>query len=314
MAQKVRSIILRKNRFCQITLLLILVLLLAGCQKNPVKYQSKSDEENPAAVFESTSNKGYVPGFLEKNPLTGKSTLALVDDDRMFAESFAAYTDFLEDATVRNNTPDGQTVKKVGEDLRRAAEMWLAAEGRPDYFEKYEWEYNLIESSEVNAWCMPGGKIVVYTGILPVAENIDGLATVMGHELAHALLNHGRQQRSADILKSIGAIATNIITIIADVDAETRQKAEILYDLGSTYLGTLPFSRKHETEADEVGLILMTIAGYESEESIAFWTRMSEINEGNIPAFLSTHPSNTQRITNLSKAVSNAKEIAARIR
>jgi predicted Zn-dependent protease len=285
----------------QSALLGVLILFSAGCTKNPVEYQSTSDEE-------------YVPFFLEKNPLTGKSTLALVGDDRMFAESFAAYTDFLEDATLRNNTQDGRAVKKVGEDLRRAAELWLAAEGRPDYFEKYEWEYNLVESPEVNAWCMPGGKIVVYTGILPVAKNVDGLATVMGHELAHALLNHGRQQRSADILKSIGAIATNIITAIADVDAETRQKAEILYDLGSTYLGTLPFSRKHETEADEVGLILMTIAGYESEESIAFWTRMSELSESDMPAFLGTHPSNKQRIADLSEAVSNAKETAARIR
>lgn len=255
-----------------------------------------------------------LPTVIEKNPLTGKSTLALVDDDRMFAESFAAYAGFLEDATVVNNTPDGKVVRKVGEDLRRAAEKWLAAEGRPDYFEKYKWEYNLVESPEVNAWCMPGGKIVVYTGILPVTGNNDGLATVMGHELAHALLNHGRQQRSAEILRTVGSIAANVITFAAGADAGTRQGVDVLYDLGSTYLGTLPFSRKHETEADEVGLILMTISGYNPEESIAFWTRMSEMSGSQTPAFLSTHPSNKQRIANLGEAIPNAEETASRIR
>jgi predicted Zn-dependent protease len=161
---------------------------------------------------------------------------------------------------------------------------------------------------------MPGGKIVVYTGILPVAENADGLAAVMGHELAHALLNHGRQQRSADILKSIGAIATSVIAAVADVDYETRRQVETLYDIGTTYLGTLPFSRKHETEADEVGLVLMTIAGYESEEAVAFWTRMNALSGSGTPAFLSTHPSNDQRIANLSAAIAGAKETAERIR
>ncbi|GHV13200.1 peptidase M48 [Spirochaetia bacterium] len=231
----------------------------------------------------------------------------------LFQYEFTAYAGFLEDAAVLNDTPEGRAVKKVGEDLRRAAEKWLAAEGRPDYFEKYEWDYNLVESPELNAWCMPGGKIVVYSGILPVTGSNDGLAAVMGHELAHALLNHGRQQKSAEILKTIGAVAADIITFFADVDAETRQGVGVLYDLGSTYLGTLPFSRKHETEADEVGLILMTIAGYDSEESIAFWTRMGEAGGGQVPAFLSTHPSNKQRIDNLGAAISNAKEIAGRI-
>jgi predicted Zn-dependent protease len=291
---------LRKTGLRQITLLAILILFSIGCEKNSAACQGGSDRK-------------YVPAFLEKNPLTGKSTLALVGDDRMFAESFTAYTDFLEGATILNDTPEGQAVKKVGEDLRRAAELWLAAEGRPDYFEKYEWDYNLVKSPELNAWCMPGGKIVVYSGLLQVTGNNDGLATVMGHELAHALLNHGRQQKSAEILKTIGAVATGIITFFADVDAETRRGAEIVYDLGSTYLGTLPFSRKHETEADEVGLILMTLAGYDSEESIAFWTRMSKMSGSQPPAFLSTHPSNKQRIANLQTAISNAKETAARI-
>jgi predicted Zn-dependent protease len=296
---------LRKTKLQQIALLVILIMFSAGCEKNNAPV---APAENP-----DTSSPEYVLPFLEKNPLTGKSTLALVDDDRMFKESFTAYADFLEEATVLNDTPEGRRVKKVGEDLRRAAEQWLAAEGQPDYFANYEWDYNLVESPELNAWCMPGGKIVVYSGILPATENSDGLATVMGHELAHALLNHGRQQRSAEILRTVGGIATGIITFAAGADAGTRRGAEIVYDLGSTYLGTLPFSRKHETEADEVGLILMTIAGYESEESIAFWTRMSEMSGDQPPAFLSTHPSNKQRIANLSTAISNAKETAARI-
>ncbi|GHV79293.1 peptidase M48 [Spirochaetia bacterium] len=301
--------------------LFMVMVFFVVCTKTPAENTSTADGTAAPEVSEKSpgenqrkSLREYLPVLLEKNPLTGKKTLALVDDDRMFAESFTAYAGFLEDATVVNNTPDGKAVRKVGEDLRRAAEKWLAAEGRPDYFEKYKWEYNLVESPEVNAWCMPGGKIVVYTGILPVTGNNDGLATVMGHELAHALLNHGRQQRSAEILRTIGGIATDIITFVAGADAETRKGAEIIYDLGSTYLASLPFSRKHETEADEVGLILMTIAGYKSEESIAFWTRMSEMNGSKAPAFLSTHPSNKQRVANLSESISNAKETASRIR
>ncbi|GHV80436.1 hypothetical protein AGMMS49944_22270 [Spirochaetia bacterium] len=199
----------RKIRF---VLLVSFVLFSLVCEKHSVECLGRADTEEPVEN-QRTSERENLPGFLERNPLTGKATLALVADDRIFAESFTAYADFLEDATVRNNTLEGKAVRKVGEDLRHAAERWLTAEGRPDYFEKYEWEYTLVESPEVNAWCMPGGKIVVYTGILPVTGNNDGLATVMGHELAHALLNHGRQQKSAEIIKTIGAVTANIITL-----------------------------------------------------------------------------------------------------
>jgi predicted Zn-dependent protease len=227
----------------------------------------------------------------------------LVDNDGLLAESFVAYDGFLKQNDVLDNTEDGRAVREVGENLRHAAEEWAAAIGRSDYLEGYEWEYHLVESPEVNAWCMPGGKIVVYTGILSVAQNRNGLATVMGHELAHALASHGRARQSAELLKTGGAIATALIGFLSGADGETQYAANNIYDTASTYLGTLPFSRAHEVEADEIGLMLMQQAGYDPQEAVHFWERMSEVSGDGPPEFMSTHPSDERRIENLRRLV-----------
>ncbi|MDR3302577.1 MAG: M48 family metallopeptidase [Spirochaetaceae bacterium] len=248
----------------------------------------------------------------EKNPFSGKSTMAIVSNDSLFKESFAAYGEFIDESNVIENSKDALIVQEVGTKLRGAAEKWLKAEGSEDYLAHYEWEYHLVQADEINAWCMPGGKIVIYTGILPITKNKDGLATVMGHELAHALLNHGQQSQSANILKQLGAIGVAILS--SGESYNTQEIAQTAYDAGSHLLGTLPFSRANETEADEIGLALMTIAGYNPEEACAFWSRMSEQNDNTQFDFLSTHPSDEKRINALQAAIPKAKEIAEQMK
>jgi predicted Zn-dependent protease len=241
------------------------------------------------------------------NPLTGKSTMALVNNNEVFAASFQQYDEFLRENTIVSGTPEARLVEQVGSRIRIAAEKWLAAEGRSEYLSEYQWEYKLIKEDTVNAWCMPGGKIVVYTGILPITGTEAGLATVMGHEVAHALLNHGQQRMSAGVLQQLGAVGLSIVT--ADRSPQTQQLAMTAYGAGSDLFGILPFSRSHESEADHIGLILMAIAGYNPEESIPFWERMNT-QSGGTPEFLSTHPSDARRIGDLQGWIPEAKEKA----
>jgi predicted Zn-dependent protease len=245
------------------------------------------------------------------NPLTGKNTMAFVSNSELFASSFQEYSQFLDENKVITGTADALMVERIGENIRKAAEKWLASEGNADYLKDYKWEYHLVDSKEVNAWCMPGGKIVVYTGILPYTQTEDGLATVMGHEVAHALLNHGQQRVSAGVLQQIGAAG---IAIAASGQSEGNQSLLMAaYGIGSSLLGTLPFSRKHESEADHYGLILMAIAGYNPEASVTFWKRMAEGGSGG-PEFLSTHPSDETRIKQLSESIPAAKQKARQLR
>jgi predicted Zn-dependent protease len=245
------------------------------------------------------------------NPLTGKSTMAFMSNNDLFASSFQQYDQFLSENKVITGTDDARMVERLGENIRRAAEKWLAYEGNSHYLNDYRWEYHLVDSDEVNAWCMPGGKIVVYTGILPLTRNEDGLATVMGHEVAHALLNHGQQRVSANVLQQLGAVGVAILGSGASEDNQALLMTA--YGAGSTLLGTLPFSRKHESEADHYGLILMAIAGYNPEESVPFWERMAAMGSGG-PEFLSTHPSDATRIRQLKEIIPEAKSKAARLK
>jgi len=236
------------------------------------------------------------------NPLSGKSTMALVSNRTLFPTSFAQYNQFLRENTVVRNTAESEMVARVGRRIAEAAQKWLRAEGSPNYLNDYRWEYNLVSDNTVNAWCMPGGKIVVYTGILPVTKTETGLAVVMGHEVAHALLNHGQQRMSAGVLQQLGAAALSIMT-----DSDLIMAA---YGVGSALFGTLPFSRSHESEADRYGLILMAIAGYDPGEAVPFWRRMAAMSGGNIE-FLSTHPSSSTRINQLNKWTPEARQKAA---
>ena len=241
------------------------------------------------------------------NPFTGNKTLAFVSNDSLFPSAFAQYDQFLSENKVITGTSDADMIKRVGQRIAVAAERWLNANGHQGYLDDYKWEYNLVEDKTVNAWCMPGGKIVFYTGILPIAQNETGIAAIMGHEVAHALANHGQQRMSAAYIQQGLAIAGNV----AIKDEQTRGIFNQSYGIGSNVLGMLPFSRSHETQADEIGLTLMAIAGYNPNEAAELWKRMKANSGGQAPPeFLSTHPSNDTRISNLQNWAPKAKSEA----
>jgi predicted Zn-dependent protease len=243
------------------------------------------------------------------NPFTGNKTLALVPNSQIFPTSFAQYNQFLSENKVVKNTANAEMITRVGERIAAASERWLNANGFKDYLKDYKWEYHLVEDKAVNAWCMPGGKIVFYTGILPIAENETAIAAIMGHEVAHALANHGQQRMSSGVLQQIGAVGVGVATSGKSTEA---QKAWMqAYGVGTTVGVTLPFSRGHESQADEIGIKLMAIAGYNPDEAVELWKRMKANSGGQAPPeFLSTHPSNDSRISNLAQLAPKAKEEA----
>lgn len=230
------------------------------------------------------------------NPFTGQRTLNFYPNSQVFPTAFAQYDQFLEENKVVTGTADAKMITKVGQRIAAASERWLTANGYPGYLKDYKWEYNLVKDETVNAWCMPGGKIVFYTGILPICQGETGIAVVMGHEVAHALADHGAQRMSAGTLQQLGAVAGNV----AIKDESTLAIFNQAYGIGTTVGGMLPFSRSHETEADKIGLQIMAIAGYDPKEAAELWKRMKANSGGQgPPEFLSTHPSNDTRINNL---------------
>ncbi|MEM6515727.1 MAG: M48 family metalloprotease [Bacteroidota bacterium] len=241
------------------------------------------------------------------NPFTGNKTLALVSNDNLFPQAFAQYDQFLSENKVVTGTAQSEMIKRVGQRIAVASERYLAARGFNDYLDDYRWEYNLVNDETVNAWCMPGGKIVFYSGILPVAENETAIAAIMGHEVAHALANHGQQRMSASYIQQGLAIAGNV----ALQDNQERAIFNQAYGVGSNVFGMLPFSRSHESQADEIGTYLMAIAGYNPDEAAELWKRMKAASGGQAPPeFLSTHPSSDTRIEKLKALAPLAKEEA----
>lgn len=248
------------------------------------------------------------------NPFTGKKTMALPGSENatLFPMAFAQYSEVLKESKVIKGTPEANMVERVGQKLKVASETYMKANGYEHYMDDYEWEFTLLDDEQVNAWCMPGGKIAFYTGIMPIAQTEAGVAAIMGHEIAHALANHGQQRMSASSLQMIGALAGNAATL-------NNPKAQMVfnqaYGVGSTVFGTLPFSRKHESEADKIGLLLMSIAGYEPMEAAYLWERMAaRSGGGSVPEFMSTHPSNETRINNIKSWAADARRQAAQYR
>lgn len=240
------------------------------------------------------------------NPFTGKKTLNFVSNDQLFPSSFQQYGTFLKENKVITGTAEAKRIETVGIKIKTAAEQYLNANGFQGYLKDYSWEYKLVDSKEVNAWCMPGGKIVFYTGILPICKDDAGIATVMAHEVAHALANHGAQRMSASQLQELGAAGISIAT--GAQSAEKQEMWQQYYGLGSQVGVMLPFSRNHESEADMIGLKLMAIAGYNPDNAVIFWERMAANATGNKPMeILSTHPSDATRISKLKSQIPEAK-------
>jgi predicted Zn-dependent protease len=246
------------------------------------------------------------------NPFTGEKTLGVNNQD-LFPMTFQEYDKFLTEAKVIRDTKEAKTIDKIREKLVAGAQLWLSKHGHPTYLKDYKWESKLVEDKSVNAWCMPGGKIVFYTGILPICQTEAGIATVMGHEIAHALANHGGQRMKAGTFQQYGAMAIGLAT--ASKDSTTQQTWQQYYGIGTNVGFMLPFSRSHETEADKIGLILMAIAGYQPEQAISFWERMDKVSskDQNQPEFMSTHPSHNTRINTIKSLIPQAKEEAKKL-
>ncbi len=242
-----------------------------------------------------------------KNPLTGKSQLTLLPESELQSMATSEYQKFLSTNKVvsSSNNRDAEMVKRVGQRVTKAVETYYANNGLSEKLAGFKWEYNLVDDKAVNAWCMPGGKIVVYTGILPITQNEAALAAVMGHEVSHALLQHGNQRMSQGLLASVGQVA--LAVAVANKPQETQNLFLGAYGAGAQVGVLLPFSRKHELEADRYGLIWTAMAGYNPEEAIYLWERMEKASNGQKPPeFMSTHPSEGRRIDQIKKYLPEA--------
>jgi predicted Zn-dependent protease len=242
-----------------------------------------------------------------KNALTGKKQLTLLPESELQTMATTEYQQFLSTNKVvaTSNNRDAEMVKRVGQRIVKAVEGYYAEKGMSDKLEGFKWETNLVDDKAVNAWCMPGGKIVVYTGILPVTQNEAALAAVMGHEVSHALMQHGNQRMSQGLLASVGQVA--LAVAVANKPQETQNLFLGAYGAGAQVGILLPFSRKHELEADRYGLLFTAMAGYNPQEAIGLWERMEKLSNGQKPPeFLSTHPAEGRRIDQLNKYMPEA--------
>ena len=241
------------------------------------------------------------------NPLTKKSQLTLLPESELQAMGTQQYQQFLSTNKVvsASNNRDAEMVRRVGQRITRAVETYYAQNGIGDKLSGVRWEYNLVDDKAVNAWCMPGGKIVVYTGLLPISQNEAALAVVIGHEVSHALLQHGNQRMSQGLLQQLGGVALSVA--VANKPAETQNMFLAAYGAGTTVGLMLPFSRNQELEADRFGLIWTAMAGYNPQEAIPLWERMEAASQGQKPPeFLSTHPSEGKRIDQLQRYMPEA--------
>lgn len=241
-------------------------------------------------------------------PLTGRKQTNFVSDVEMQQMADKSYKDFLSDTGTKliSNTAQSKKVKDIGNKIKNAVTIYMNQNGFSDQIAGYQWEFNLIQSKEVNAWCMPGGKVAVYTGILPVTQTDAGLATVMGHEIAHAIARHANERYSQAML------AQGLGALIGSAATKSQQSYDVfqkVFGIGAQTGVLLPNSRKQESEADRLGLTFMAMAGYQPELAVDFWQRMAaQAKSGSQPAFLSTHPSDEKRIEDIKKYLPEAQK------
>lgn len=252
-----------------------------------------------AFFFEGCSNS--------RVPVTGRKQMLLVSDKEVLTLSLKQYDEFMQTAPKSTNKANTALVQKVGRNIANAVETYLRENGMENLISEYSWEFNLVKSDEVNAFCMPGGKIVVYEGILPITQNETGLAVVLGHEVAHAVAKHANERMSQQMMTQYGGAALGVALGAGGASSAVQNAASSVYGLGSQYGIMLPYSRKQELEADHLGLIFMAMAGYDPSQAEAFWLRMSA-NSGNSNAseFSSTHPSDQTRINQIQKDLPEA--------
>jgi len=237
-------------------------------------------------------------------PLTNRHQIKFIPSGTMTAMSFQQYDTFLKQNQVVKTGRDADMVRRVGGRIQKAVEQYFKDAGKPDYLKNYRWEFNLVKSNQVNAWCMPGGKVVVYTGLLPVAKDETGLAVVLGHEIAHAIADHGNERMSQQLLAKMGGMALS--EAMKSKPQQTQKMWMGAFGAGAQYGILLPFSRTQESEADHLGLIFMAMAGYNPQKAVDFWERMADMGGKKPPEFMSTHPSDQHRIEALKKIMPEA--------
>jgi predicted Zn-dependent protease len=238
---------------------------------------------------------------------TGRSQLNLVSDDELNQSASLQYSQLLKESHLSSDRAKTRMIKNVGARISKAARELMASEGRQAEVDAYQWEFNLIDSDEVNAFCMPGGKVAFYTGILPICKDEAGVAAVMGHEVAHALAKHGNERVSQQMMASLGANLLGLGLSLGGASGGTADLVMTAYSVGSQYGILLPYSRSQEAEADRIGMSLMAMAGYDPEQAVELWRRMDSQGGSSPPYFLSTHPSNKQRIEGLQKYLEEAR-------
>ena len=238
-------------------------------------------------------------------PLTGRKQLSLVPESEMISMSLTSYSEFLKQNPVSTDKANTDLVKEVGTNISAAVIKYLADNNLSSRLDGYQWEFNLVKNdTTINAWCMPGGKVVVYSGLLPVTRDKNGLAVVLSHEIAHAVARHGNERMSQELLTQFGSLALN--EAIKQKPEQTKGIFNSAYGIGSQLGVLLPFSREHELEADKLGLIFMAMAGYDPQTAISFWERMASSGGNKPPEFLSTHPSDATRIDKIKAAMPEA--------
>ncbi len=240
------------------------------------------------------------------NMVTGRNQLSLVPESELQLMATNEYKTFLSDHKVLNpaSNKDAALVARVGTRISNAITKYYNSQGQQSVIEGYKWEFNTVDDKAVNAWCMPGGKVVVYSGLLPVAQNETALAIVVGHEIAHAIAMHGSERMSQAMMQQLGGVALQVA--LSQKPQETQSMFMQSYAIGSQVGAMLPWSRQQETEADQYGLIFAAMAGYNPQEAIPFWERMSNAGGGSPPEFLSTHPSDETRIRKLKQFMPEA--------
>lgn len=246
-----------------------------------------------------------LPPSCSKVPLTNRKQVNLLPESELMAMALTEYRSFLnENPAAPSSDANAAMVKSVGEKIRTAVTSYMSKNKMSDRIAGYKWEFNLVNDPQVNAWCMPGGKVVVYSGILPVTQNEAGLAVVMGHEIAHAIARHGNERMSQQMVAQMGGVALGVA--LQNKPQQTQALFNTAYGVGTTVGVLLPYSRLQESEADKLGLIFSAMAGYDPREAPKFWQRMAAKGGGSPPEFLSTHPSNDTRIKDINKFMPEA--------
>ncbi|MDD4631301.1 MAG: M48 family metallopeptidase [Proteiniphilum sp.] len=232
-------------------------------------------------------------------PFTGRRQLQLVSNQEVIALSLQQYQDFIRTAPLEKGTANAQMVSRVGSRIANAVESFYTNNGYASELENFSWEFNLVKEKSVNAFAMPGGKVVIYSGLLPVTQTEEALAVVVGHEIAHVIAQHSSERLSQQLaLQYGGAIAGGLL----GNSQVAQQLGQTVFGLGAQYGVMMPYARKQEYEADEIGLIVMAMAGYNPQTAVPFWTRMAQSGGGaQVPEFLSTHPTDSKRIANIEK-------------